>query len=71
MTSSPAQPFPQLQSSRLLLRKIVQSDIVSIFKGLSHPKVVAHYGISYDSLIATQEQLDWYRSIEREQSGVW
>jgi len=49
-----------LQSPRLLLRKIVDSDIENIYKGLSHPLVIKHYGVSYDSLEATQEQMEWF-----------
>ncbi|MCU6435634.1 GNAT family N-acetyltransferase [Undibacterium sp. Jales W-56] len=63
--------FPELRTSRFILRQIVQEDIGNIFKGLSHPKVIAYYGISYDSLIATQEQIEWYRHLEQEQTGRW
>ncbi|MFZ6846006.1 GNAT family N-acetyltransferase [Undibacterium sp. RuTC16W] len=63
--------FPELRSQRFVLRQIVQDDIGNIFKGLSHPKVIAYYGISYDSLVATQEQIEWYRHLETEQTGRW
>ena len=36
------------------------SDINSIFQGLSHPQVIKYYGVSYASLEATKEQMDWY-----------
>ena len=71
MNFQPHIHFPVLHSSRFVLRKIVQADIGNIFKGLSHIKVIAYYGISYDSLTATQEQIDWYRRIEQEESGIW
>lgn len=49
-----------IQTERLLLRAIIASDRPNIYEGLSHPLVIKHYGISFDSLAATQEQMDWY-----------
>ena len=56
-------PFPTLTTERLLLREIVQEDIHNIFKGLSNPAVIKHFGISYSTLEATQEQIDWYANM--------
>ena len=56
--------FPVLKSERLILRQIRQDDIQNIFKGLSHPEVIAYYGVSYKSLEETQEQIDWYKNLE-------
>ena len=66
-----ARTFPELRSERFLLRQIQQSDLAAIFFGLSHPKVTAHYGIWYESELATQEQIDWYRCLEKEGTGMW
>ena len=44
----------RLQSNRLLLRPFVESDIENVFKGLSHPDIIKHYGVSYDSLESTK-----------------
>jgi ribosomal-protein-alanine N-acetyltransferase len=63
--------FPQLMTERCVLRQIQQADKAALFAGLSHPKVVAQYGISYASEEATQEQLDWYRALELNNSGIW
>lgn len=52
--------IPPIQTPRLLLRPIVESDIQNIYRGLSHPKVIKYYGVSFDSLEATQEQMQWY-----------
>lgn len=65
------QPFPVLATERLVLRRFRQDDIESVYQGLSHPQVIRHYGVSYDSLEATQEQMDWYAAIEREEKGIW
>lgn len=63
--------FPQLTTARCVLRRIRQSDRAALFAGLSHPEVIAYYGISYTSEEATQEQLDWYQAQELTNSGVW
>lgn len=63
--------FPVLTTGRLLLRRFRQEDIESVYQGLSHPEVIRHYGVSYDSLEATQKQMDWYAAIEREEKGIW
>lgn len=63
--------FPTLSTARFRLRKIVQSDLAAVHQGLSDPRVVAHYGISYDSLAATQAQMDWFESLYRSGTGAW
>ncbi len=42
-----------------------------IHRGLSHPDVVRYYAVSYPTLEATQEQMDWYASIAHEGTGQW
>ena len=54
----------KIQTPRLLLRPFVDSDLENVFKGLSHPAVIKHYGISFNSLEATQEQMDWFANLE-------
>lgn len=49
-----------IKTERLLLRPIVDSDIQNIYRGLSHPLVIKHYGVSFDSLEATKEQMEWF-----------
>ncbi len=63
--------FPELSTPTHRLRRILQSDRAALFAGLSHPQVVTHYGISYDSEEHCQEQLDWYRYMEQAHSGYW
>lgn len=49
-----------ITTDRLLLRKITDSDLVNIFNGLSNPEVIRHYGISFSTLEATKEQMNWF-----------
>lgn len=60
-----------LHTPRLLLRPFGPGDLENVFAGLSHPEVIRHYGVSFATLEATQEQMDWYASIEREGNGQW
>ena len=63
--------FPQLQSQRLVLRRIVEDDLENIYKGLSHPNVIQYYGVNYKTLDETWEQLEWYAELERTYKGIW
>jgi ribosomal-protein-alanine N-acetyltransferase len=49
-----------IKTDRLLLRAIGESDLVNIYKGLSHSEVIKHYGISFETLEATKEQMNWF-----------
>ena len=61
--------FPVLKTKRLLLRQILQEDIHTIFKGLSNPDVIKHFGVFFDTLEATQEQMDWYANMIKNDTG--
>jgi ribosomal-protein-alanine N-acetyltransferase len=63
--------FPIFHLDNYVLRKIQPKDIHTIFAGLSHPDVIAHYGVSYQSLEATQEQMHWYEQLLFERKGIW
>lgn len=63
--------FPTLKTDRLLLRQIKPDDIGHIYAGLSHPDVIRYYGVSYASLADTAEQMDWYQSLEQDETGIW
>lgn len=63
--------FPSLNTKRLILRQINSTDIQNIYKGLSDPEVIKYYGISFDSLEATEEQMTWYRNLEKNETGIW
>lgn len=60
-----------LTLNRLVLRDFVAADLPHVYGGLSHPEVIKHYGISYDSLAATETQMQWFQDIVAEQSGHW
>jgi ribosomal-protein-alanine N-acetyltransferase len=62
--------FPELSTERFLLTRILPSDQEFIFQGLSHPDVITHYGVRYDTLEATAAQMKWYDSMWEEGTGV-
>jgi ribosomal-protein-alanine N-acetyltransferase len=62
---------PELVAENILLRPIVPSDLDHIYQGLSYPDVIKYYGISYKTRSATKAQMEWFRQIEEEGSGVW
>lgn len=63
--------FPILESERVYLRQFKASDIDNVYKGLSHPEVIKYYGISFDSLEATKEQMGWFADNETNGTGIW
>lgn len=63
--------FPTLKTERLLLRKIQQDDIQNIYNGLSNTEVIRYYGISFDTLEATEEQMIWFKNLEETETGIW
>lgn len=71
MLASVHAPFPELCTQRFLLRRIVANDISAVYAGLSDIRVIANYGVSYDSLEATQHEMDWYEELFRSGSGIW
>lgn len=63
--------FPELKTQRLLLRKFRNTDIEAVYRGLSDEEVIKYYGVQYDSLLDTQEQMDWFELIEQQETGIW
>jgi [ribosomal protein S5]-alanine N-acetyltransferase len=63
--------FPILKSDRFLLRQFVDSDLEYVFKGLSHPDIIKYYGVSYDTLDATKEQMKFFADLEKNNTGIW
>ena len=59
--------FPIIRTYKLLLREIIATDLENVYKGLSDPRVIQHYGVSYDSLKATKAQMDWFA----EEKQLW
>jgi len=60
-----------LKTERLLLRPFVADDIDNVYKGLSHPDIIRYYGIRFDGLEATKEQMAWFTSIAKNGTGIW
>jgi [ribosomal protein S5]-alanine N-acetyltransferase len=63
--------FPELSSHRFLLKQILPADQQFIFRGLSHPQVIQHYGVSYQSFESTSIQMRFYDQLLNEGSGTW
>lgn len=63
--------FPKFYFGNYVLRNIQKKDICNVFAALSHPDVIAHYGVSYKSLDATTEQMLWYEQLIAEHKGIW
>jgi [ribosomal protein S5]-alanine N-acetyltransferase len=57
-------------TDRLHLRQVLPDDQAFIFEGLSHPQVIAYYGIRYESFEATGAQMQWYAAIRKEGTGL-
>ena len=63
--------FPILKTERLLLRQFVDTDLEKVFKGLSHPEIIKYYGVSYQTLEATKEQMTFFSDLEKNGTGIW
>lgn len=63
--------FPILRTNRLLLRQFIESDLENVFKGLSHPDIIKYYGVSYQTLQETKEQMKFFADLELNETGIW
>ena len=63
--------FPTIGTERFKLKQFTSSDLENVFKGLSHPDVIKYYGISFDNLEATKEQITWFSDLEKNETGIW
>lgn len=63
--------FPVFTTERLRLSRITDADIESVFRGLSDARVIEFYGVSYHTLEATQEQMEWFARLEDTGTGLW
>jgi ribosomal-protein-alanine N-acetyltransferase len=71
-TNSKMKPtFPILHTERLLLRQFAEDDLENVFKGLSHPEIIKYYGISYQTLEESEEQLKFYKELEESKTGLY
>ena len=60
-----------ISTERLLLRQFVQEDLANVFSGLSHPDIIEYYGISYQTLEETKQQLKFFSDLEKNGTGIW
>jgi len=60
-----------IQTKRHLLVEIEDKDIHHIFEGLGNPEMTKYYGVHFDSLEATKEQMQWYRNLIDKREGIW
>jgi [ribosomal protein S5]-alanine N-acetyltransferase len=63
--------FPTIKTERLLLRQFVESDLENVFKGLSDPKIIKYYGVSYPTIEDAKEQMIFFSELEKEGTGIW
>lgn len=63
--------FQNIETKHFTLRRFSTNDLENVYKGLSHPDVIKYYGISFDSLEATKEQITWFRDLEKNETGIW
>lgn len=63
--------FQKIKTERFLLRQFIESDIDNVFKGLSDPEIIKYYGVSYKTLEATKEQMEFFTNLEKEGTGIW
>lgn len=60
-----------MKTDVFLLRQFVESDLENVFKGLSHPDIIKYYGISYQTLAETEEQMKFFADLEKNGTGKW
>lgn len=65
------QKFPTITTKRLLLRQLLDTDLENVFRGLSHPDIIKYYGVSFNSIEATKEQMTWFADLENNGTGIW
>lgn len=60
-----------ISTKRYTLKEIEQSDINNIYKGLSNPEITKYYDVHFSTLEETEEQMEWYRNLKKEEKGIW
>ena len=63
--------IPDIRTNRFLLRRFSDDDLENVYNGLSHPDVIRYNGVSYDSLEATKEQMQFFADLEENGTGQW
>ena len=60
-----------IKTNNYYLKEIESADITNIYKGLSNPDVTQYYDVHFPTLEATKEQMEWYKNLKKEGTGVW
>lgn len=60
-----------MNKSNYILKEIKQSDITNIHKGLSNSEITKYYDVHFSTLEETEEQMEWYRNLKKEGTGIW
>jgi [ribosomal protein S5]-alanine N-acetyltransferase len=60
-----------MSTDHFILKEIEAADIHNIHKGLSDPEVTKYYDVHFPTLEATEEQMEWYRNLKEEGTGIW
>ncbi len=53
------------------MKEIEPKDITNIHKGLSNPEVTKYYDVHFSTLEETKIQMNWYRKLKEEGTGIW
>ena len=63
--------FPILETDRIVLRQFTHDDLPNVFHGLSHPDIIKYYGVSFQTLEETKDQMEWFADLEKNETGIW
>ncbi len=60
-----------METQNCYFKNIESSDIEYIFRGLSDPAITRFYDVHFPTLEATREQMEWYDSLVKNETGIW
>ena len=60
-----------MKTNNYYLKEVEDTDIGLIHQGLSNPELTKYYDVHFATLEETQIQMDWYRSLKNESTGIW
>ncbi|TCN25226.1 GNAT family N-acetyltransferase [Mesobacillus foraminis] len=65
------EPFPRLETKRLVLREVTTEDSNSLLKYLSDEEVMKYYGLNpFQSINDALDEISWYQSIQKNKTGI-
>jgi [ribosomal protein S5]-alanine N-acetyltransferase len=63
--------FPNLETDRLVLRKITKDDASNMFSYLSDSEVMKYYGLEpFKTINEALDEISWYQSLEKNHTGL-